>query len=58
VPDELLTVDEVAMLLKLNRQTIRNMIFSPECSGLPCGDWIRGRCVDVPSRRELGLVGQ
>jgi len=26
VPDELLTVDEVAALLKLNSQTIRNMI--------------------------------
>ena len=56
--DEYLTVAEIAGELKLNQQTIRNWIFSPECSGLPCGDWIRGRCVDVPSRRELGLVGQ
>ena len=27
--DEYLTVDDVAQLLKLNPQTVRNMIFSP-----------------------------
>jgi hypothetical protein len=56
-PDELLTVAEIAASLKMNQQTVRNMIFSPECGGLPCGHWIRGRCVDVPSRRSLGLSG-
>jgi hypothetical protein len=56
--EEFLTVAEVAAYLKLNDQTVRNRIFSPECGGLPCGDWIRGRCVDVPSRRSMGLVRQ
>jgi hypothetical protein len=54
--DDFMTVAEVASVLKLNQQTVRNWIFSPECSGLPCGNWIRGRCVDVPSTRSLGLV--
>jgi len=36
--DEWLTVAEVAAILKLNQQTVRNWIFSPECAGLPCGD--------------------
>jgi hypothetical protein len=56
--DEFLTVAEVATLLKLNQQTIRNMIFSTEFGGLRCVDWIRGRCVDVPSRRRLPSVRQ
>jgi hypothetical protein len=56
--DEYLTVKEIADRLTLNQQTVRNWIFSPECGVLPCGDWIRGRCVDVPSRRSLGLVRQ
>jgi hypothetical protein len=47
-PDELLTVAEIAALLKMNQQSIRNWIFSPETAGLRCVDSIRGRCVDVP----------
>jgi hypothetical protein len=33
--DEFLTIAEIAELLKLNQMTVRNWIFSPECSGLP-----------------------
>jgi hypothetical protein len=55
-PDPKQGVAEVAEMLKLNQQTVRNWIFSPERGGLPCGDWIRGRCVDVPSRRSLRRV--
>jgi DNA-binding transcriptional ArsR family regulator len=56
--DEYLTVHEIADRLKLNQQTVRNWIFSTESGGLRCVDWIRGRCVDVPSRRRLRLVTQ
>lgn len=56
--EELVTVAEIAAELKMNQQTSPNWIFSPECGGVRCGDWIRGRCVDVPSRRSLGLDRQ
>jgi hypothetical protein len=48
--DEFMTVAEGAGILKLNQQTVRNWIFSPETAGLRCVDSIRGRCVDVPFR--------
>jgi hypothetical protein len=53
-----LTVMEIAEHVKLNPQTVGNWIFSPEIVGFGCVDWIRGRCVDVPSKHLLRLVAQ
>jgi len=46
MPDELLTVAEVAELLKLNQQTIRNWIFSTAFGVLPATARPRRRCAD------------
>jgi hypothetical protein len=56
--EDLVTVAEIAAELKMNQQTSPNWIFSPEMAHLRCADWIRGRCVDAPFRRGLGLVRQ
>ena len=37
MPDEFLTVDDVAQLLKLNPQTVRNMIDRGELPAIPVG---------------------
>ena len=46
--DELLTVGEVAAILKLNPQTVQNWIY------LTVGDY--GRCVDLPVHRAPGSL--
>jgi hypothetical protein len=47
--DSFLTVAEVPELLKLNRQTLRNWIFSTGFSVLSCRDWLCGQCMGAPS---------
>lgn len=56
--EELVTVAEIAAELKMNQQTSPNWIFSPEIVGFGCAEWIRGRCVDVPSKPLMRLVAQ
>jgi len=56
--DEFLTVAEVAELLKLNPQTVRNWIFRPLAGVCLFTVGFRGRWVDLPSggRRSLSVT--
>jgi hypothetical protein len=49
VPDEFLTVAEVAAILKLNQQTIRNWIFSTGPDVPPWTAALERWCVGAPS---------
>jgi hypothetical protein len=46
MPDEFMTVAEVAAILKLNQQTIRNMIFSTVFGVCPATAAPQRRCAD------------
>jgi len=45
-PDEFMTVDEVAAILKLNQQTVRNWVFSPVCGVCHATAGPQRRCAD------------
>ena len=48
-PDEFMTVAEVAAILKLNQQTMRNYIFSTVFAVCPATAGLHRRCADRPS---------
>jgi hypothetical protein len=49
MPDDFLTVAEIASTLKVNQQTVRNWIFSTGFGACPALVGLRGRCADSPS---------
>jgi len=45
-PDDFMTVAEVASILKLNQQTVRNWIFSTVLGVCPATAGLQRRCAD------------
>ena len=49
-PDDFMTVAEVASILKLNQQTVRNWIFSTVLGVCPATAGLQRRCADLLGR--------
>ncbi len=53
-----MTVAEVASILKLNQQTIRNMIDQGKLPALRIGRRVRGRRADFDAPLEASVIGE